>query len=151
MIELSHNHVHLALHLETRRWSAGYDWYSIPDRAAARLLGRLFLEARALDPFAPRAASFHGSGYGVDTVATLPVWRLSFYGSFGAKHDEGIYSEDDLTNDMRLIGRSAWNTEWMMIIPGGTLLFDPNQGLEKFISTVSDIKVYFQTYSYAGN
>jgi len=51
MIELSHNHVHLALHMETRRWSAGYDWHSIPDRQAARLLGQLFLEARKLDPF----------------------------------------------------------------------------------------------------
>jgi radical SAM superfamily enzyme YgiQ (UPF0313 family) len=50
MIELSHNHVHLALHLETRRWSAGYDWDSIPDKEAARLLGRLYLRAKELDP-----------------------------------------------------------------------------------------------------
>jgi hypothetical protein len=42
--------VHLALHLEARRWSAGYDWSTIPDREAARLLGALFLEARAADP-----------------------------------------------------------------------------------------------------
>ena len=77
--------------------------------------------------------------------------QIRRYGSFGAKHDDGIYSEDDLTNDTRLIGRSAWNTEWMMIIPGGTLLADPNAGLDAFINSVSDIKVYFQTYSYAGN
>jgi hypothetical protein len=77
--------------------------------------------------------------------------QIRRYGSFGAKHDQGIYSEDDLTNDTRLIGRSAWNTEWLLIIPGGTLLFDPNQGLNTFIGTVDDIKVYFQTYSYAGN
>ena len=50
--------------------------------------GRFNDFARAIDPFAPRAASFHGSGYGVDTVATLPVWRLSFYGSFGAYRGE---------------------------------------------------------------
>jgi len=53
--------------------------------------GRFNDFARALDPFAARstmAPSFHGSGYGVDTVATLPVWRLSFYGSFGAYHGE---------------------------------------------------------------
>jgi hypothetical protein len=50
MIELSPNRVHLALHLEARRWSAGYDWSTIPDREAARLLGALFLEARAADP-----------------------------------------------------------------------------------------------------
>lgn len=50
MIELCHSRVHLAQHLETRRWSAGYDWGSIPDREAARRLGLLFEEARATDP-----------------------------------------------------------------------------------------------------
>jgi len=52
MIALCHNPVHLALHLETRRWSAGYDWSTIPDRDAARLLARLFESARATDPLA---------------------------------------------------------------------------------------------------
>ncbi len=50
MMELGHNHAHLALHLETRRWSAGYDWETIPDRRAARLLATLFERARTLDP-----------------------------------------------------------------------------------------------------
>jgi len=50
MIDLCHNHVHLAQHLETRRWSAGYDWDTIPDRDAARLLAGLFEKARAADP-----------------------------------------------------------------------------------------------------
>jgi hypothetical protein len=34
------------------------------------------------------ASPFRSSGYGVDTVATLPVWRLSFYGRMGAYHGE---------------------------------------------------------------
>lgn len=49
-IELSHNPVHLALFLETRRWCAGYDWNSIPDPRAASLLAGLFADAKALDP-----------------------------------------------------------------------------------------------------
>lgn len=49
-IELSHNPVHLALFLETRRWCAGYDWNTIPDPRAAGLLAGLFATARALDP-----------------------------------------------------------------------------------------------------
>jgi hypothetical protein len=73
------------------------------------------------------------------------------YGAMIAKHDQGIYQEVDLLNDTRLIGRSAWNSDWMLIIPGGTLLNDPNAGLEAFIDTVSDVKIYFQTYSYSGN
>jgi hypothetical protein len=39
----------------------------------------------------------------------------------------------------------------VLIIPGGTLLNDPNAGLDALIATVDDIKLYFQTYSYAGD
>ena len=51
----------------------------------------------------------------------------------------------------RLVGRSVWNTEWVLIIPGQTLLANPNAGLDKFIDEISDIKLLFQTYSYSGN
>ena len=51
----------------------------------------------------------------------------------------------------RLVGRSAWNSKWKVIIPGKTLLANPNQGLQVFIDTVKDIKLHFQTYSTAGN
>lgn len=51
----------------------------------------------------------------------------------------------------RLVGRSVWNSKWKIIIPGKTLLADPNQGLQVFIDTVKDIKLHFQTYSTAGN
>jgi hypothetical protein len=30
------------------------------------------------------SSAFRGTGFGVDTVATLPVWRFSFYGRLGA-------------------------------------------------------------------
>jgi hypothetical protein len=46
---------------------------------------------RSQDAFATRATiapTCHGSGFGVDTVATLPVWRFSFYGKMGAYHGE---------------------------------------------------------------
>jgi hypothetical protein len=39
----------------------------------------------------------------------------------------------------------------MLIIPGGTFLYDPNQGLDDFVQSVGDIKIFFQTYSYSGN
>ncbi len=35
------------------------------------------------------SSAFHGTGFGVDTVATLPVWRsVSLYGRLGAYHGE---------------------------------------------------------------
>jgi hypothetical protein len=35
------------------------------------------------------ASAFRGSGFGVDTVATLPLWRFSFYGRLGAYRGDG--------------------------------------------------------------
>jgi hypothetical protein len=51
----------------------------------------------------------------------------------------------------RLIGRSVWNSKWKIVIPGNTLLNDPNEGLDRFIRSVSDVRILFQTYSYSGN
>jgi hypothetical protein len=74
------------------------------------------------------------------------------FSSFLAYTDQGnLVDPTQVTTNTRLIGRSVWNTDWMLIIPGGTLLFDPNQGLDAFVNSVSDIKIFFQTYSYSGN
>jgi hypothetical protein len=54
-------------------------------------------------------------------------------------------------SDSRLVGRSVWNTEWVMIIPGLTLNSDPDEGLDRFISQVTDIQLIFQTYGHTGN
>ena len=47
--------------------------------------------ARPVDPFAnpaSLASAFRSTGFGVDTVATLPLWRFSFYGRMGAYHGD---------------------------------------------------------------
>jgi hypothetical protein len=62
----------------------------------------------------------------------------------------GSLNRSSFTNS-RLIGRSAWNSSWKIVIPGRTLLSDPNAGLDRFIKTVRDVKLYFVTYSYSGN
>ena len=51
----------------------------------------------------------------------------------------------------RLVGRSVWNSQWKLVIPGRTLLNDAEEGLDRFLRTVSDIEVNFTTYSYSGN
>ena len=83
--------------------------------------------------------------------------------------DGNIYAANNLApsqyTNSRLIGRSVWNTRWLLVIPGGTLLQDADDGLERFIhgrelspgsgsfdnEGVKDIKLLFQTYSYSGN
>ena len=77
-------------------------------------------------------------------VSSLQAFNTSIYGATGS------LQPSQYTNQ-RLIGRSVWNTKWKLIIPGKTLLSDPNQGLARFINSVKDIHLYFVTYSYSGN
>jgi hypothetical protein len=77
--------------------------------------------------------------------------QIRRFASFRAYHDAGDYDPAETTTDTRLIGRSVWNTDWMLIIPGGTFLADPNQGLNTFINSVGDIKLSLQSYSYPGD
>jgi hypothetical protein len=86
------------------------------------------------------------------------------YGRFRAYHLSEPFDDSQVTSDSRLIGRSVWNNKWVMIIPGGTFLNDPNAGLETFIhgalipggtgerdgNGVDDIRVFFETYAYTG-
>ncbi len=60
-------------------------------------------------------------------------------------------NDDELVLYSRLVARSVWNTEWLLIIPGRMLNFDPNAGISRFIDQVSDIKLVFRTYGLAGN
>ncbi len=73
--------------------------------------------------------------------------------------------ESELASDSRLVGRSVWNDRWLLIIPGETLLFNPDEGLDTFIdgqevpgsnglrdgNGVRDILLNFKTYAYSGN
>jgi len=77
-------------------------------------------------------------------VSTTDAFTTSIYGA------NGSLQPSQYTN-RRLIGRSIWNSKWKLVIPGKTLLSDPNQGLARFINSVKDVHLYFITYSYAGN
>ncbi len=88
------------------------------------------------------------------------------FSALRAYHDAGYFEETQITYDCRLIGRSVWNTQWLLIIPGGTLLHDSQEGLDRFIygqpvnpdnpdgdrdgNGVTDIKLHFLTYSHPG-
>jgi predicted outer membrane repeat protein len=92
------------------------------------------------------------------------------YASFRAYHDSGSFNESEVARDSRLIGRSVWNTHWLLIIPAGTLHSDRTEALRRFIygrplasgpvlddagqrrdgNGVSDIRLFFQTYAYSG-
>jgi DNA-binding FrmR family transcriptional regulator len=87
------------------------------------------------------------------------------FASLRAYHDSGNFTPAELCTNARLIGRSVWNTRWMLLIPGRTLLADPVEGINRFIygpmntglisgrtgHGVTDIKLFFNTYSFAGD
>ena len=61
------------------------------------------------------------------------------------------FGSDNAFTSARLIGRSVWNSKWKIVIPGRTLLSDPERGLDLFAEQVRDIQLYLDTYSYSGN
>jgi opacity protein-like surface antigen len=68
--------------------------------------------ARTHDAFANPASlssAFRSTGFGIDTVATLPIWRMSFYGRMGAYHGDrnGLSSLP-----FGLLGDSTRGTRW---------------------------------------
>jgi hypothetical protein len=79
-----------------------------------------------------------------------PVSSASLFDAAVVYWTGGELERSQYTNT-RLLGRSVWNSKWKLIIPGRTLLSNPDEGLERFIRTVNDIKLYLQTYSYSGN
>ena len=117
----------------------------------------------------------------VDQVMPLPYtvgstelddedWVASFKGldgttdSFATIRRHSTMPEGSQTVSSRLVGRSVWNTRWLLVIPGSSLLGDREKGLDIFIhgadmnkdgvldqQPVSDIKLGLRTYSRQGN
>ncbi|MBF0452116.1 MAG: LamG domain-containing protein [Candidatus Magnetomorum sp.] len=77
--------------------------------------------------------------------------QIRRYSSFRAYHDSGYFDVNQVNYDSRLVGRSVWNSRWMLIIPAGTFHYDQDFALETFIDTIKDIKLFFQTYAISGN
>lgn len=108
-----------------------------------------------------------------DWIATLTGLGDVFGGtrrfsSFRAYHEESDEDHSLMRRDTRLVGRSVWNTQWLLIIPGQTLLSDSQEGLDRLIDGdwppggkhdettrsgrgISDITLSFETYGNSGN
>jgi len=73
--------------------------------------------------------------------------------AFRATDREDFFYTDfaaDYTSS-RLVGRSAWNSNWKLVIPAKGLLANEQEGIARFIRSVKDIKLHLKTYSYSGN
>jgi hypothetical protein len=63
---------------------------------------------------------------------------------------DGDHAADDDNNSTRLMARSVWNSQWLLIIPGAGLYYDSTEGVKRFTEGVSDIMLNFKTYSHNG-
>ena len=105
-------------------------------------------------PFNLGATSFSTTQFfnAQDTLTEQP-WILRKHQAFRVVSDAQLfYSEmpEEFTC-RRLVGRSAWNTQWKLVIPAYTLLANEQDGLNRFAASVKDIQIFLRTYSHAGN
>ena len=63
----------------------------------------------------------------------------------------GEKPDDSMLDCPRLVGRSVWNSRWLLIIPAGSLGSDRDKALKDFADGVTDIQIGFKTYSNSGN
>jgi hypothetical protein len=130
---------------------AGLDYMSIPNSPTLALRAWNVVDQAIPSPYQLGATELGRPDWiaGIDSLSGQPGEARRF-SSFRASVSEDP-SEDNAFNSTRLIGRSVWNDQWILIIPGQALHADPNQGLDRFVENVTDIRLNFETYGYSGN
>ncbi|HTH46111.1 MAG TPA: hypothetical protein VMB21_01240, partial [Candidatus Limnocylindria bacterium] len=89
--------------------------------------------------------------YPLESIGTDNVHTIRRFPPMRAYDDDQLTAAGSVPYDSRLIARSAWNTEWVLIIPGSALSGSPSTALDSLIEGISDIYLLLDTYSYSGN
>lgn len=150
-------------------WFTGYDGANLASKPRAYLVpvGTDRLRASDGDDFLVRdwqvldqriPVPFPLGDADLDSLSGFPVFP-SVDGSFTPirrhsafrVYQDAAFDLEQFSESTRLVGRSVWNSQWVLIIPGAYLLNEPDKGLNQFIESVEDVKLYFQTYSVSGN
>ena len=136
---------------------AGVDRMTVPTSADLKVRSWNIMDQRIPVPYPI-------SGTAVDLPNFIPlqdsldgqIGEIRRYSSFRAFGDTSSTAVDDqMTFDSRLVGRSVWNTRWMLIIPAANL--SASGGVDKLIdgdagwTGIKDITVYFKTFGFSGN
>jgi hypothetical protein len=131
-------------------------------------------EWKILDQFLPAPLSITNALSDFPAPSWIPIaemdtmdptenfFSIRRYAQMRAYHDGGLNgtpTNAELEAYRRLIGRSVWNTRWLIIILGGDLLgSNPGLGIDRLINGyygdgegVTDILLDYSTYSYPGN
>lgn len=156
------NYDSLGLSNTPRIWlvPAGVDYLRSPSSDTGSLRAFNVMDQVLPVPFPIGSGDLASPGWipKVDTLST-PMIPIRRHGRFRAYHDSGEFTIGEMQRDSRLIGRSVWNSRWMLIIPASTLSSDRAEGLARFVdgrlvngarngNGVSDIKIFFETYAF---
>ncbi|MBE7503889.1 MAG: FG-GAP repeat protein [Verrucomicrobiales bacterium] len=146
----------------------GTDVLRSPSDPNNRAIREFFVLDQALP--VPFALSYR-RGEAIPSALTAPGWIPSINGltstkgeirRYGALKAYDASTGGDALSSTRLVGRSVWNTQWLLIIPGRTLLGNATEGIERFIHGpmvpatgersgrgVTDIQLEFETYAFS--
>jgi len=106
-------------------------------------------------PFNLGGSDFNNSQFfGANGTLSEQPWIIRKHQAFRAVTDPSLFETGAIPlvySNSRLIGRSAWNSQWKIVIPAITLLADEQKGLNHFAASVNDIKLFLRTYSHSGN
>jgi hypothetical protein len=105
-------------------------------------------------PFNLGATAFNSTNfYNANGTLSEQPWILRKHQPFRPVADPQLFYSSvpaEFTSS-RLVGRSAWNSQWKLVIPANTLLANEQEGLNRFVASVKDIELFLRTYSHAGN
>ncbi len=145
----------------------GTDVLRAPDYAPSNLRFWNVIDQKIPQPMPIEETELDENGDWIPLVDTLydELYEIRRHSDFRAYPDSGWLNESEMSFNSRLIGRSVYNDRWLLIIPGRNLLYDGKEGITRFIDGpetfygsgertgkgVTDIKLFFHTYSYSGN
>ncbi len=91
--------------------------------------------------------------YNANGTLSEQPWILRKHQAFRPVSDPAFFysSIPSEFTSSRLVGRSAWNGGWKIVIPAYSLLASEQEGLNRFVSSVKDIELFLRTYSHSGN
>jgi len=127
---------------------AGVDRMTVPNSPTLETRSWRVMDQAIPVPHASSAADLNREGWlpSLDSLSGT-LGEIRRFSSFRAAVDD---ADPDL-NVTRFIGRSVWNDNWVLIIPGQTLHATSDEGVSQFIESVSDIVLSLETYGYSGN
>jgi len=129
----------------------GQDWLQTSDGSTSSGLEYRqwnVLEQVIPPPHAINAAQLGDSSYIPSIDGADGIARILRRADFPAETEAVTFG---LTNtDQKLVGRSVWNTRWLLVIPGIGLHGDADYGLDEFVDQVTDIELFLETYSHNG-